>query len=365
MKPIAQQTGLLSNFPLRGYYRYKDLFQILPAAAQNQSFQQDHPLILEILYFPDVWPHRDQLLWHRDLWERERFEYIQNHSTEREMDPSDEWVKAYQDQTTRMRFPAIIEEVSGLLTLFANHRFFTYHAEQHWFIPIHPPDRDAPNRSLWGQLDYIFDPLGSGTDLSEPTCPEVTKVPIQKYYARVRDVMYAGEDNTVQLPENIDHLFDLYFKLHPDKKTGLHTACYLYNRALELRTTCASLSLVAAVMAIEALVNCSGADQPVTKVCEECRTPESIENCSVCGLPRYRATSRFKQFLSDFGSEDLKKFANELYKTRSKLAHGGLLRDDLHDSGFYTGKKDEERMFQRNSLSLVRIVMLNWLIKSY
>jgi hypothetical protein len=262
-----------------------------------------------------------------------------------------------------MRLPAIIAEMSGLLTLFTNHRFFTYHAEQHWFIPIPAPDRDAPRRSLWGQLYYVLDPLESGVDLSEPTCPEVTKVPTQKYYARVRDAIYVGEDNKVQLPENIDQLFDLYFKLHPDRKTGFHTACHLYNRALELRTTCASLSLVASVMAIEALLNCSGADASV-KVCEECRTPESMEKCSVCGLPRYRATSRFKQFLSDFGSEDLEKFANELYKTRSKLAHGGLLRDDLHDSGFYAGKKDEESMFRRASLSLARIAMLNWLIKS-
>lgn len=364
MKPIVQQTGLLSTQPLRGYYRYKDLFQIFPSATQNLSFQQDHPLILEICYFPEVWPHRDQLLWHRDFWERERFEYIREHSPKKELNPSDEWVKAYQSQTMTRRLPAIIAEVSGLLTLFNNHRFFTYHAEQHWFIPIPAPDKDdAPRRSLWGQLGYVHDALESGADLSEPTCPEVTRVPIQKYYARFRDAIYAGEDNTVQLPESIDQLFDLYFKLHPDRKTGLHTACYLYNRALELRTTCASLSLVAAVMAIEALVNCSGSDAPL-KVCEECRTPESIEKCSVCGLPRFRATSRFKQFLSDFGSEDLKKFANDLYKTRSKLAHGGLLRDDLHDSGFYAREKDEERMFRMTSLSLVRIAMLNWLIKS-
>ncbi|MCH8836573.1 MAG: hypothetical protein IIA60_02100 [Candidatus Marinimicrobia bacterium] len=364
MKSIAQQTGLLSNYPLRGYYRYNDLFQILPAATKNQSFQQDHPLILEISYFSDVWPHRNQLLWHRDLWERKRFEYIRNHSIKKKMDSSDDWIKAYQQQTALKRLPALRAEVSGLLTLFANHRFFTYTHEQHWFIPTRATDTDVPARSIWGQIEYIFGPLESGSGLSKPTCAAVTKVPVQKYYASIRDVMYAGEDNTVQLPENIDQLFDHYFKLHPDRKTGFHTACHLYNRALELHTTSASLSLVAAVMAIEALVNCSRDDSPAIKVCEECHTPESIEKCPVCGLPRYRATSRFKQFLTDFGSEKLKKFANELYKTRSKLAHGGLLRDDLHDSGFYAGSKDEEAMFLRNSLSLIRIAMLNWLIKS-
>ena len=58
------------------------------------------------------------------------------------------------------------------------------------------------------------------------------------------------------------------------------------------------------------------------------------------------------------------KFAGTLYITRSKLAHGGLLRDDLHDSGFYAGDKDEEQQFRRNSLILVRIAILNWLINS-
>lgn len=109
MKPIAQQISLLSSQPLRGYYHYRDLFQILPAAVQNKSFQHDHPLILEICYFPDVWPHRDQLLWHRDLWERERFDYIRNHSPNKELAPTDEWVKGYQDLMTQMRLPAIID----------------------------------------------------------------------------------------------------------------------------------------------------------------------------------------------------------------------------------------------------------------
>ena len=216
----------------------------------------------------------------------------------------------------------------------------------------------------YGVSFTMISPVGEiGAELSDPTCPEVTKVPTKKYYARDRDAFYVGGDNTVQLPENIDQLFDLYFKLHPDRKTGFHTACRLYNKALELRNTCASLSLVAAVMAIEALVNSSEDDGPVKK-CEECGTLESIEKCSVCGMPRYRATSRFTKFICDFGSEDIKTFASALYRTRSKLAHGGLLREDLHDSGFCAGYKDEEKMFRMESLSLTRIAILNWLIKS-
>ena len=358
MKSIAQQTGLFCTQPLRGYYRYRDLFQILPVAAQNETFQHDHPLILELCYCPDIWPHRDQLLWHRDWWERERYNYIRAHSPKNKMGSSDEWVKAYERMTKLLRRPAITDEVSSLLTLFTNYRFFTYGSEQHWFIPSGPEMDSAPHQ--WGQLFYAFDTRESGTELSDPAGAKAARIPVDQYYKSVRDPMRAGEDNTVQLPENIDRLFDLYFGLDQNRKTGFYTACHLYNKALELCTTSASLSLVAAVMAIEALVNCVEDDGPV---CEECRTRESIDTCDLCGLPQHHATSRFKQFIMEFCSEELKKFANDLYKTRSKLAHGGLLRDDLHDSGFYAGHKDEEQMFRRESLVVIRIAILNWLIR--
>jgi len=114
-------------------------------------------------------------------------------------------------------------------------------------------------------------------------------------------------------------------------------------------------------MAIEALVNCHEDNGPR---CKECNAPESIEKCTVCGLPRYRVTSRFKNFLIKFCSGLPNKFANTLYQVRSKLAHGGLLRDDLHDSGFYAGDKDEEQSFRRETRIVIRKVLLNWLIRS-
>lgn len=226
MTQIVQQIGLFSPQPLRGYYRYRDLFQIVPVAKQNELFQHDHPLILEISFFPEVWPNRYELLWYRDIWERERFEYIRDHSSQREMDPSDDWVKEYQDQTTRLRLPAIVAETSTLLTLFANHRFFDYQTQQHWFIPLPPTDEDS-RRSVWGQIGYHFDMPESDGGFSTPTAPEVLRIPLQKYYSRVRDAIYRGEDNTVKLSDNIDQLFDIYFGLDRHCNLGSDQAILL------------------------------------------------------------------------------------------------------------------------------------------
>lgn len=362
MESVSNQVGIFCSQSLHGFYRYKDVFQILPLETKNKTYQHDHPLILEMCYDPETWPVRDELLWYRDLWELERYESISKSSSSQNLDPSDDWVIAYQNATKMHRPAAITAEVLSLLTLFTNHRFFAYTPEQHWFIPI--GTETDPVSHQWGQHFYRFGGLESGSALSDPVSSDALKIPIAEYHARTRDAIYAGEDNSVRLPEDIDSLFDLYFALPPAEKKGFNTACLLYGQALELHRTHASLSLVAAVMAIEALVNCF-ADDRGAKRCEECGAPESIEKCPVCKSPRYRATSRFKQFLNDYWSnaEGASKFANTLYGVRSTLAHGGLLRDDLHDSGFYAGTKDEQQSFHRKTLIATRIALINWLIK--
>jgi len=60
---------------------------------------------------------------------------------------------------------------------------------------------------------------------------------------------------------------------------------------------------------------------------------------------------------------DQDKLYKDMYDTRSRLAHGGLLREDLFDTGFYAGEKDNEDGLRRNSLIVVRDAMLHWLFK--
>ena len=66
---------LMCGFPLRSWYRYNDIFQLLPAKKEKGNYQDHHPLVLELSYDPAVWPDRTDVLWYRDLWERERFEH--------------------------------------------------------------------------------------------------------------------------------------------------------------------------------------------------------------------------------------------------------------------------------------------------
>ncbi len=119
--------------------------------------------------------------------------------------------------------------------------------------------------------------------------------------------------------------------------------------------------MVASVMAIEKLMNYETDD---TKQCEKCKAPESIEKCTKCDSPIYRLRSRFREFMTSYSHPDKDKLYKDMYDARSRLAHGDLLRDDLFDTGFYVGEKDNEDRLRRNSLIVVHDALLHWLIKS-
>ncbi len=351
----------------------QNLFQLVPASPENPKppYEEGHyPLQLEVSYDPQVWPERTSIVWHRDLWERDRYEFIKNKLSNRKSTPGEGYYEAMQRNTKRDRIRAIIFEVSCLLTLFTNHRIFEYNRKlkQYWFIPItgsRPEAEENPTASVWGQLGYMTSNNGSIEEFSKPGCDHAKMVPMKEYYAQWRDAQYVGQENHLDLPDILDQLLDAYLSLENSQKKAFYAACHLYNQALDIYNNAPSLSLIAAVSGIEALVKSEllNDGEKVTK-CKECGAEPSLETCSCCGLPRHRVGSRFREFLKRYGSPELKQFSDSLYKFRSSIAHTGeLLREDLFDHGFYVDEKDEQEMFRRNALEVVRTTMLNWLLE--
>ncbi len=361
MHTTILQTAVFSKSPLKGFYRYEDLFQILPPKKQNELFQHDHPLILEIRFDQRIYPERETNLWHRDVWEEKRFEFIKRRSPDKKMELNDPWVEAFQEQTRMLRPTAILTELRNLLTLFSNYRFFTYDGKQSWFIPIQPGEEKSDSyKPVWGQIGYISENRGPIEDFTENTCDQMPIVPRKEYVKRFRDTKGYTKDDQIGFPDNINTLFNIYFSLPSIKKTAYYMACHLYNQALHFQSTIPSLSMVASVMAIEKLMS---SNEEKNGTCSTCGAPASIEKCNECGTPIYRLRSRFREFMIEHSLPDQENLYKEMYDVRSRLAHGGLLREDLFDTGFYAGEKDNEDRLRRNSLIVVHDAMLHWLLK--
>lgn len=360
MKLTVQQTGLFSYRKLNGYYRYKDLFQLLPVDSSENNPFITFPLLLEIKYCPNIWPDNNNLYWYRDIFEKERFQTIQNKSGKK-IDFAEGWGKEYERSTKMLRPQAIFEEISNLLSLFTNHRFFYYRNEGRWFIS-QGKENDAEAHQ-WRQVGYRF--TFNNSDSKKLSNIEshnpIKKISVSDYHKNIRDAFTLdASDNDITFPENIDRLFDLYFQLHHKDMKVFYKACKLYNQALELNLSHPSLSLVSSATAIEALMGSTKTERN-----DICNHEISVETCDVCGIPLYNLNSRFKKFFLDYGdnSESTKKFASKFYSFRSLIAHGDLLREDLNDSGFYAGN-DEQESFRRNSLRITNMLLTNWLIKT-
>lgn len=343
---------IFSDKPLNMWYRYKDIFQVIPApdkAKKPPVIIGHYPLILELSYESDLRPKRGDLFWYRDVWEHEYFEELKKKSNEDQLNEllqkSGLWTESY-------RKSAIVDELNYLLTLFTNHTFFLYRTknpEFSWFAPMEKEFEDI-KESLWGQQWYSIDGFDKKiSEFSIPVTKKADMIPIEKYYNPLNRAYFAGSDNQIQFPDRLDELFDRYFSMEQDKKKVFFTSCYLYCKARELKNICGSLALIALVSAIETIMNYG---------------VKSKEKCNECGAPRLQITKRFKDFIIEYGSPNLKKIAGLLYKFRSKISHNGnLLSEDLYDIGFFVGDINKHELLVESAPEVTQVVILNWLLR--
>ena len=332
-----------------GWYRYRDVFQLMPARPPTNPpnvMMHDYPLILDLKYDPRIWTERSSTddLWSRDAWERKRDERMNS------VQGSVEQTETYHQISRERRQPAIVKELQVLLTVLTNYTFIDYgRYPNSWFITL------INSEPIWGQVDYRSQELADKVGSFSVTSVDPVKVTSSaQYYRRTRNVF--AED--IEFPSYLDELFTLYFSLDPRKKQAFYAACLLWVQANDPHMP-PSMSLVTEVSAIETLVHWEDPD-PETCRCGAFLGPDK---CSVCGNTKHGLRRRFRDFITNYAGESNRTIANEMYDHRSSVAHrGDLLRDDLFDSGFNVGGKDEQMIFRITASKVTRIAIVRWFV---
>ena len=208
-------------------------------------------------------------------------------------------------------------------------------------------------RTKWGQCEYAphsyaiegFRP--DETALSPPADP-IPVIPEADYYAG----HYAGSGISFAIPSSFHARLRLSANLPlVDRERFLRAAHWFY-AANAIWLDHRSSSYIALVAAIESLVPASTAG-PRCSECDRETGPGPTRN--------------FRAFLDRYAppSEKDKYSADELYRMRSKLAHGNymLTSDRVLHAGFETDVLREQGSF--NILhTAVRIAIINWLSDS-
>lgn len=314
----------LSNIPVKGSFRYRNFFQVLPAdagAPEPPAVMNHHPFVIEFCFTVDETP--------------------------RELpggNPVPQWVINNDDAYKALK------EILLLLTAFSNDRVFTYFHKQSWFIPMETKGGQPTDKKVqWGQEGYFYNEFNSDIDeLCNTGIKSVALIDANEFFNRYG----RRTDQEYDLPQNINELLDAYFALDEDNRHYFLTACSLFSQGITIWSEHPSLSFAAFVSSIETLI---AADYK----------GEKIEKCSECGQDRYRVINKFREFFDKYGSPtpEFRKYAVKVYKYRSKILHRGeLFLGEVIPRRFGSMEGFEDDDLRRSIIRTCRICFVNWLL---
>ena len=305
-----------STVPTTGWWRYRDRFQILAmppeAPRPPHVFAGVHPALLEVAYDGS------------------------------EIDALDEFRGAAATREVNRLLSALLRGTEDRLGQFAR---------QDWVVLTETDDDAQRWQSHFGQLGYSW---GGGRATREPDftpIPDGTiqleTVPKDDYYAK----QGFSELDVLVLPDSLEASLDSYFGLPADEQDKALRWCHWLNHARQVAALSPSASIIAAVQSVEALL------PPVM-------APKQCETCARTIGPSIR--ERFRQFLEMYApGETHARYRDLLYRSRSRLAHGGaLLTGELRHLAFrdFVPKTWGEREDGERALIIARLAGANWLL---
>jgi len=328
------KTIIFTKTPLKGYFRYKDLFQVYPADLINMpksNLQEHHPAILEYTTTEDdkIEPSLS-------------FELLKN------LNIHIATTLAKEDQ------------ILNLLSLFANNLFFRYKdLTGSWGMPILKDDPgEEANKwsSKWIMKFFQWPELAGQLEITEFTnlnLPEVPSVRHFEYY--LNDPNFDFHTNKeITFPKTIYWGLHSYYSLDKDTRKVVDSAISHSVSAMELRQHKKTLSIIASFLSIETMVNFEYKDL-------------KYEKCNECGQLKYKVSKKFRDYLYKYIGKSVKnkKKFNAFYSLRSKRIHTGEhIKTEQLWTDLPEDEKTKELLTHIEILQLGKMSIIHWLIKN-
>lgn len=304
--PVWGRYKFFSQAPVSGWFRYKDLFQILPVppiAPQPHYGADPHPGLIEV----------------KDV--------------------------GSQDVDIRsMRVSRSARSIELILTMLVPTiaRFCFKDGPREWVYG------DAVDGQIVSSLKskgyhYADDGHYAGGFTATDDIPPIERIDSDEFYNNHPHAFHVGRD--LVFPKGLEQSLDKVFALSANKKNKLLRACYWLNTSRNIHRDSASGSYVALVSAIEAIM-------------DDKRGPP----CPTCSKPTGDGpTKTFRDFIETHTPGVPEAMRKQFYDVRSNLSHGGTLLAE--DEEVWSGGRMS--MYQgldfMNLNSVVRAAVLNWL----
>ena len=255
----------------KGWWKYRDRFQILPAPAQapmpDWVVTGGNPFMLECR-FPGC--HHAEVRGLRKAIAEQRIVLLLHTFLRGSITPH--------DSMTQFHWVRLPSENSDMNIAYCQ-TMYTFNGLQ----------RQLPDFSSTEQL------------------PPLKRIASTEYYNPRR----ASEDSTLDLPDHLERLLDAFFTLPEAAQDRFLRASYWLRHSHVVHSSSKSAGYIALVQAIESLLGKTG------------------QTCGECGQPRERTTRRFAAFLATYVPGDAmnRNARSALYAIRSAITHGEYLFD--------------------------------------
>jgi hypothetical protein len=298
-----------SQVPVRGWWRYRERFQILPMppdALATDRVYGPHPFLLQVAY------------------------------------EGTEGTGPLDDYRASVATREVGRLVSGILTQVED-RFGQYPARD-WFIRGDPSGWETE----FGWRGYYFEnmpPMAFTSPITSPSLPKqagftdpsglpaLAEVAAESYFDRADGISAA---DVLDIPDSLDCLLHTYFTLSRELADRTLRWCHWLNHAQQVSRLSASASQVASVQAVEALIAAKDGH-----------------------------AARFRAFLDEYApGKSHESQRKEFYRLRSGVSHGGkLLAGELRSWAFgdFNPQAWRERQMLSAIQSLARLAGTNWL----
>lgn len=334
----------MTKTPLTKYYRYGDYFQVLPMDIAHAPKNKNARLFPTILEY-----------WYEDT-EVKKVNVFDS-------DGANEMVAMLSATTGK------ILEITNFLSAITNHRFiYNQSPRLGWAVQFPEENNEEVNNqsSFWSMGMYYYPKMGDDlkiTEFSKPKVAFVDLIPRQQYYYYDPVESHKKE---ITFPDSFDNTVAKYLKLTEKEKIVCDSSIYQLCNSLDLDNHMKSLSFLSAVSSIETLVNYEFRNEKIEFECNDCKTVKSSNRqCAKCGRPIWGVAAKFREFLFKYVSSDpkAKKFYNEIYNIRSKIAHTEyLINNENYMNWDFLDKTDEELNKYIEAIQLCRRSISSWLI---
>lgn len=343
---VFYRSIIFSKTPLKGQFRYKDKFQILPVNSSNaplSPYNEHFPLMLEY-----------------------------------SIDFDDENNPKKMDVFDNLSAQQVAEfEIMNALSVFSNHRFFKYNTSNNqWAILVPNTEFEELTEeqkklydnqySSWTLGCYVYPGLRHDLKIhyfSDKEFNEVEIVP--NYYEYFTHDPFEKKDGSIKFPETIFSCLDSYYALSKKTSRKIKSSIALICDGIDISEHKRSLAFLSFVSAIEALIELEYSSKIIDYECSSCKyLTNSPYSCPECGRPIWGIKAKFREFLKKFvaGSSKSIQTFSKIYNLRSQITHQGqLFIGDYEFSLRNRKKKDNDWLMKHKTLQLARLAINNWL----